>query len=81
MSNRSRADETTNTRIPVSKEARDDAREEKRDDEDWSDFIRRCTDAEPGIQRVVDANDLEGVIRRVVREELDRCEREAGSDV
>lgn len=44
------------TRIPVTAEARDIAREAKRDGETWDEYIRRCADAPPEVTEYVNAD-------------------------
>ena len=40
------------TRIPVTAEGRDIAREAKRDGETWDEYIRRCAEEPPEVTRV-----------------------------
>ena len=42
--------------VRVEKAAKSVADDAKADDETWSDYIRRCADAEPSVQRLVDAD-------------------------
>ena len=44
------------TTVRVEKAAKSVADDAKTDDETWSDYIRRCADAEPSVQRLVDAD-------------------------
>jgi len=46
------------TRIPVTAEGRDIAREAKRDGETWDEYIRRCADEPPEVTELVDAEEL-----------------------
>ena len=46
------------TTLRVEKAAKSVADDAKDDDETWSDYIRRCADGEPGVQRLVDADAL-----------------------
>jgi len=46
------------TRIPVTAEGRDIAREAKRDGETWDEYIRRCADEPPEVTELVDAEQL-----------------------
>jgi hypothetical protein len=46
------------TRIPVTAEGRDLARESKRDGETWDEYIRRCADEPPEVTELVNASEL-----------------------
>lgn len=46
------------TRIPVTAEGRDIAREAKRDGETWDEYIRRCAEEPPEVTEHVDATEL-----------------------
>lgn len=46
------------TTVRVEKAAKSVADDAKDDDETWSDYIRRCADADASVQRLVDADAL-----------------------
>ena len=46
------------TTVRVEKAAKRVADDAKADDETWSDYIRRCADADASVQRLVDADAL-----------------------
>ncbi len=46
------------TTVRVEKAAKSAADDAKADDETWSDYLRRCADADPSVQRLVDADEL-----------------------
>ena len=46
------------TTVRVEKAAKSVADDAKTDDETWSDYIRRCADADASVQRLVDADAL-----------------------
>ena len=46
------------TTVRVEKAAKSVADDAKADDETWSDYLRRCADADPSVRRLVDADAL-----------------------
>jgi len=46
------------TTVRVEEAAKSVADDAKADDETWSDYIRRCADADASVQRLVDADEI-----------------------
>ena len=71
---------TDYTTIRVSKDAKAEAQEAKRDGETWNDYIQRCTDTPPSVTEFVPIEDVVGrevpseQINQDVSEQLDRIE-------
>jgi predicted CopG family antitoxin len=52
-----------NKRIPISEAAYEKAKAAKRDDENWSDYVLRCSDTPPETQELVAVEDALAALR------------------
>lgn len=65
------------TKITVSEQTRNDAREAKRDGETWDHFLKRCTDTPPRLEVLVPAD----VIRECDPEDVEQWREAVRAEV
>jgi hypothetical protein len=65
------------TTIRVRRDAKDLAERAKRDDETWSEYVRRCSDNPPEVRRLVDVDEFDATVRGADRGDVETVARQA----
>lgn len=65
--------------LRVPEGAYETAKDSKREDETWGEFLQRCSDTPPAIKRFVEAGDADSDIPDDLRAQLDRIESSAAT--